>query len=79
MIFKFKTFSVQNEKSSMKVNTDSVLLGAWTKIVENAKTALDIGSGTGLLALMLAHKNNDIEIIFLAIFFLKSISSSVPS
>ena len=62
MIFKFKTFSVQNEKSSMKVNTDSVLLGAWTKIVENAKTALDIGSGTGLLALMLAHKNNDIEI-----------------
>lgn len=62
MVFQFKTFSVKNEKSSMKVNTDSVLLGAWTQITENTKTALDIGSGTGLLTLMLAHKNKDILI-----------------
>ena len=46
----------------MKVNTDSVLLGAWTQIPENAKNILDIGTGTGVLALMMAHKNNFIEI-----------------
>ena len=40
----------------MKVGTDGVLLGAWTSC-ENAKTILDIGTGTGLIALMLAQKS----------------------
>lgn len=60
--FHFKQFSVQNEKSAMKVNTDSVLLGAWAEIPEDAKTGLDIGSGTGVLALMMAQRNPNIEI-----------------
>src|SRR5690554_4929702 len=41
----------------MKVGTDGVLLGAWTK-VGSAKTILDVGCGTGLLSLMLAQKSN---------------------
>lgn len=53
--FHFKTFSVIQQKNAMKVNTDSVILGAYTTFV-NPKMALDIGTGTGLLALMLAHK-----------------------
>lgn len=53
--FHFKTFSVIQQKNAMKVNTDSVILGAYTTFVI-PKMALDIGTGTGLLALMLAHK-----------------------
>ena len=47
----------------MKVNTDSVLLGAWAEISEDTKTGLDIGSGTGILALMIAQRNPNIELI----------------
>ncbi len=54
---------MQNEKSAMKVNTDSVLLGSWAEIPERAKTGLDIGSGTGILALMIAQRNQNIELI----------------
>lgn len=46
----------------MKVGTDGVLLGAWCTC-ENAKTALDIGTGTGLIALMLAQRNSNLSII----------------
>ena len=45
----------------MKVGTDSVLLGAWANVSGDRKI-LDIGSGTGLLAIMLAQKNNSAEI-----------------
>lgn len=41
----------------MKVNTDGVLLGAWTE-VKDAKSILDIGTGTGVIALMMAQKND---------------------
>lgn len=47
---------VQN-KCAMKVNTDGVLLGAWTN-AENATSILDIGTGTGVIALMMAQKNS---------------------
>jgi tRNA1Val (adenine37-N6)-methyltransferase len=65
--FHFKQFAVQNEKSAMKVNTDSVLLGAWASINSNAETGLDIGSGTGILSLMIAQRYPKMKIIGLEI------------
>lgn len=60
--FSFKKFTVYHDKCAMKVGTDGVLLGAWTKIRE-AKTALDIGTGTGLISLMLAQRSEGLSSI----------------
>ena len=54
--FQFKHFSIQQNSSAMKVGTDGVLLGAWSTIKEG--NILDIGSGTGLIALMLAQRSS---------------------
>lgn len=61
MIFRFKQFEVIHQHSAMKVGTDGVLLGAWAN-VDNAKKALDIGAGTGLISLMLAQRNTNLSI-----------------
>lgn len=53
--FQFKQFTVWHDKCAMKVGTDGVLLGAWTS-VHKARHILDIGTGTGLVALMLAQR-----------------------
>jgi len=58
--FFFRSFDVVQDQSAHKVGTDSVLLGAWTKT--NASTILDIGTGTGLLALMMAQNHPDATI-----------------
>ena len=55
-IFKFKQFQVIQSNSAMKVGTDGVLLGAWAPIDHKPNTILDIGTGTGLVALMLAQR-----------------------
>ena len=60
--FSFKEFSLSQDRSAMKVGTDGVLLGAWTQIDENISSILDIGTGTGLIALQLAQRC-DCEII----------------
>jgi tRNA1Val (adenine37-N6)-methyltransferase len=55
--FKFKAFEVSQDKCAMKIGTDAVLLGAWTSINNNPNSVLDIGSGTGVLALMIAQRS----------------------
>lgn len=59
--FRFKQFAVEQEDVAMKVGTDGVLLGAWANC-DGAKRILDIGTGTGLIALMLAQRNTEAEI-----------------
>ena len=55
--FRFKQFSVSQELCAMKVGTDGTLLGAWAQIPDSSNcTVLDIGTGTGLIALMLAQR-----------------------
>lgn len=53
--FLFKQFKILQDKCAMKVGTDSVALGAWVKS-ESPKEILDIGTGTGIIALMMAQK-----------------------
>jgi tRNA1Val (adenine37-N6)-methyltransferase len=53
--FYFKQFHVRHDRCAMKVGTDGVLLGAWTK-AHTPNRALDLGTGTGLIALMLAQR-----------------------
>jgi tRNA1Val (adenine37-N6)-methyltransferase len=55
-VFKFKEFSIIQEKSAMKVGTDGVLLGCWVAC-EKANNILDIGCGTGLITLILGQRN----------------------
>lgn len=55
-MFQFKQFTIHQDRTPMKVGTDGVLLGAWADI-RNAIHILDIGTGTGLIALMSAQRN----------------------
>lgn len=59
-IFKFKKFEVLQEDIGAKIGTDGVLLGAWVNIKKDFKTFLDVGTGTGVIALMLAQRSNKI-------------------
>ena len=53
--FTFKQFKIHQDKCAMKVGTDGVLLGAWADVAD-ADAILDIGTGTGVIAIMLAQK-----------------------
>ena len=55
-VFRFRQFSVENIESAMKVNTDGVLLGALMTIRGEDRTYLDVGTGTGTIALMAAQR-----------------------
>ncbi len=55
--FQFKQFAIAQDRCSMKVGTDGVLLGAWSDTTD-AVNILDIGTGTGLIAIMLAQRAN---------------------
>lgn len=55
--FKFKQFNIDQDRCAMKVGTDGVLLGSWASIDNNLETILDIGAGTGLIALMMAQRS----------------------
>lgn len=54
--FRFKQFTVYHDLCAMKVGIDGVLLGAWTPVLQSEQHLLDIGTGSGLIALMLAQR-----------------------
>lgn len=56
--FQFKQFSLEQDRCAMKIGTDGVLLGAWAPIENHPYSILDIGAGTGVIALMLAQRSN---------------------
>jgi tRNA1Val (adenine37-N6)-methyltransferase len=56
--FHFKQFTIHQNKTSMKVGTDAVLLGAWCSLNSFPNKILDIGSGTGIISLMLAQRSD---------------------
>ena len=60
-IFRFKQFEIEQDGCTMKVGTDGVLLGAWAD-VQDAKEILDIGAGTGVIAIMLAQRKSDAKV-----------------
>ena len=55
--FSFKQFTIRQDKCAMKVGTDAVLLGSWVH-ANDAKMVLDIGTGTGIISLMVVQKTN---------------------
>lgn len=60
--FQFRQFTVHQDRCAMKVGTDGVLLGAWAKAPQNCQRVLDIGTGTGLIALMMAQRLPDAHV-----------------
>lgn len=60
-VFRFKQFSIRQDNTAMKIGTDGTLLGAWVE-VKNAKKILDVGTGTGVIALMIAQRNQNSKI-----------------
>ena len=56
--FQFKQFTVEQDRCAMKIGTDGVLLGAWVSLKNKPFSILDIGAGTGIIALQLAQRSN---------------------
>ncbi len=60
-VFHFKKFDVRNEKSALKVNTDAVLLGTIIPLTGDERSILDIGTGTGVIALIIAQRLSELH------------------
>lgn len=59
--FRFKQFTIRHNRCAMKVGTDAVLLGAWGMV--SGERILDIGTGTGIIALMAAERNPQAKVL----------------
>lgn len=59
--FHFKQFTIHQDRCMMKVGTDGVLLGAWADLTDT-QLALDIGTGSGIIAIMMAQRSADLEV-----------------
>jgi tRNA1Val (adenine37-N6)-methyltransferase len=60
--FQFKQFTIQQEHAAMKVGTDGVLLGAWASVPPPGGRVLDVGTGTGVIALMVAQRTESVTV-----------------
>ena len=60
--FKFKQFSIEQDRCAMKIGTDGILLGAWSSLEHQPESILDIGTGTGVIALMMAQRSSAFQI-----------------
>ena len=60
-VFRFKQFNIRQDNTAMKIGTDGTLLGAWVD-VKGAENILDIGTGTGVIALMTAQRNLETKV-----------------
>ena len=56
--FRFKEFTVHQDRCAMKIGTDGVLLGSWVPMGDVINSILDVGSGTGVIALMMAQRSS---------------------
>ncbi|MBO5890674.1 MAG: methyltransferase [Alistipes sp.] len=65
-MFRFKHFTLEDEHCAMKVGTDGVLLGAWAD-VESDRKILDVGTGSGIVALMALQRNPQAAVVALDI------------
>jgi len=57
--FQFRQFSVADDRCAHKVGTDAVLLGTWVRVPANDISVLDVGTGCGVIALILAQRTSD--------------------
>ena len=60
--FRFKQFEIWHDRCAQKVGTDGVLLGAWADL-KQSKHILDVGTGSGLIALMAAQRASEAEVV----------------
>ncbi len=65
--FQFKRFTIEQQDCAMKVGTDGVLLGAWCRVEPTDEAILDIGTGTGVIALQLAQRTENLGTLIEAV------------